>query len=93
MFLFYSYFLFLLPFTRHIGGNVAVKFPYMCGRRKGRKRSNFIDPGDILAWPAAKKMNRKEVIEMSGHKVKRSPGPRDSYIIPGKNEMTDCTRV
>lgn len=65
----------------------------MCGRREGRKRSNFIDPGGILGWVAAKKMNRKEVIEISGHKLKRSPGPRDSCIIPGKNEMTDCTRV
>lgn len=65
----------------------------MCRRREGRKRSNFRGPGDILGWVAEKKMNRKKVIEMSGHKLKRSLGPRDSCIMPGKNEMTDCTRV
>lgn len=65
----------------------------MCGRREGRKRSDFRNPGDILGWVAEKKMNRKKVIEMSGHKLKRSPGPRDSCIIPRKNEMTDCTGV
>lgn len=76
MILFYSYFPFLLPFSRHSKGNVAVKLPYMCGRRKGRKRSNFIDPSNILGWAAERKMNRKEVIEMSSHKLKRSLGPR-----------------
>lgn len=65
----------------------------MCGRREGRKRSNIVDPGDILGWVAEKKMNRKEVIETSGHKLKGSWGPRDSCIIPGKKEMTDCTRL
>lgn len=48
----------------------------MCGRREGRKRSNFIDPSNILGCVAEKKMNRKGVIEMSSHKLKRSLGPR-----------------
>lgn len=48
MYLFYSYLLFLLPFSRYSKGNVAVKLPYMCGRKEGRKRSDFRDPGDIL---------------------------------------------
>lgn len=65
----------------------------MCVGREGRKRSNFRDPGDILGCDAEKKMSRKQVTEMSGHKLKRSLGPTDSCIIPGKKEMTDCTRL
>lgn len=72
-------------------GNAAAKLPaglyslpYACVGREGRKRSNFSDPGDILGCGAEKKMNRKEVTEMSGHKLKRSLGPRDTCIIPEK---------
>jgi len=56
----------------------------MCVGREGRKRSNFRDPGDILACGVKKKMSRKEVTKMSGHELKRSLGPIDSCIIPEK---------
>lgn len=56
----------------------------MCVGREGRKRLKFKDPSDILGCGAEKKMNRNEVRKMSGHKLKRSLGPRDSCIILGK---------
>lgn len=75
----------------HSKGTAAAKLPaelyflpYVCVERERRKKSNFRDPGDFLGCGAEKKTSRKEVTEMSGHKLKRSLGPTDSCTIPGK---------
>lgn len=48
----------------------------------GRKEE--IKLGGIRGCCAAKKMSKKEVTEMSGHMLKRSPGTTDSCIISEK---------